>query len=501
MDATGASPLNDQPTDRAEQDPMLDFGDTYDVVVLGGGVAGENAADRARRGGLSAVLVEAELVGGECSYWACIPSKALLRPVELLAGARRTPGAAEAVTGELDSRAVFRRRDWFVGKDPDKPFGHDDAGQVSWLDSKGIAFVRGHARLAGEKRVAVSTSDGAVRMLVARHAVVVATGTTASVPPIPGLREAKPWTSHEATNAEAAPRRLVVLGGGVVGCEMAQAMRGLGSEEVTVVHRGQRLLERNEPFAGELLAAAFAEAGIDVLIGRSVTGVRRPQQGGEVTVVLDDGSELVGDELLAAVGRRPRTADVGLATVGLEPGSYVKVDNSMHALGGWLYACGDVTGRNLLTHMGKYQARVAGDVIAARATGKADDLPAHRALADEAWVPQVVFTDPQVCAVGLTEEQARGRGLPIRTVEYDIGKVSGASLLSAGYTGRAKLVVDTDRQVVVGAAFVGADLAELVHSATVAVVGEVPLNRLWHAVPSYPTVSEVWLRLLEEYGL
>ena len=464
---------------------------TCDVVVVGAGPAGEVVAGRVAAAGLSAVVVESDLVGGECSYWACIPSKALLRPLHAVRAAQRLPGAREAVRGAVDVAAVLARRDAFTGSH------RDDSGQVRWLEEAGVDLVRGHGRLAGELRVDVEQGDGTVLALQARWAVVLATGSSAAVPPVPGLRAARPWTSREVTSAEAVPGRLLVMGGGVVGLEMAQAFRGLGSE-VVVLERGDRLLGRLEPFAGELLADAFRDDGIDLRLGVAVTRAERQEPGGPVTVHLDDGSSLTGDELLVAVGRRPATSDLGLSTVGLEPGAAVGVDDSLRVTGSdWLYAVGDVNGRTLLTHQGKYQARVASDAVVARSRGQE---PPYLAEADDAAVPQVVFTDPEVTAIGLSSAEATARGLRVRVVTYDIGSTAGGSLHADGYRGRACLVVDEDASVVVGATFVGHDVAELLHSATVAVVGRVPLERLRHAVPSFPTMSEVWLRLLEEYG-
>ncbi|MFB9677266.1 dihydrolipoyl dehydrogenase family protein [Streptosporangium vulgare] len=467
--------------------------DEFDVVVVGAGPAGENVADRAVRGGLTAAIVERELAGGECSYWACIPSKALLRPVELAAEVARVPGLTP---GPIDTAAVLARRDEAVSH-------FDDAGQVEWIKNVPAEFVRGHGRLDGPRRVVVTAKDGSVRTLTARCAVVLATGTGAAVPPIPGLAEASPWTSREVTAARSVPGRLAVLGGGVVACEMAQAMHGLGARETTVLARSG-LLGRMEPFAGELVAASFAEAGITVRTGVKVTRVERPAPGGPVTVHLSEGPPVEADELLVATGRRPATGDIGLETVGLEAGSTVKVDDSMRATGvsdGWLYAVGDINGRALLTHMGKYQARVCGDVIAARAKGEPDDLPGLRDLADAYGAPQVVFTDPQVASVGRTEAEARAEGFDVRVVEYDLAKVTGAYLQGEGYRGKVKAVVDERRRVLLGVTFAGPAVGEMLHSATIAVVGEVPLDRLWHAVPSFPTVSEIWLRLLETYGL
>lgn len=477
-----------------------DPGDTFDVVVVGAGPVGENAADRAVQGGLTVAVVESELVGGECSYWACMPSKALLRSGQVLRAALAVPGARQAVTGGLDTTAVLERRDAFAS-------GFDDTSQVSWLDGAGVALVRGHGRLAGPRRVQVTARDGSVRTLLARHAVVLATGTTSAFPPVDGLVAARPWTNREATAAKEPPRRLAVLGGGVVAAELATAWRDLGSEQVVVLEQGPRLLARMEPFASDAVADGLRGRGVDVRLGAVLRQVDRPVPNGPLTLVLVSGEQLVVDELLVAAGRRPRTEDLGLETVGLEPGSALTVDDTgvVTALAaGWLYAAGDVTGRAPLTHHGKYQARAVGDAIAARAAGRlgssASAWGRFTATADHTAVTQVVFSDPEVAAVGLTEQQACDAGLTVQLAEVPLESTAGASLSGEGTTGRARLVIDADRQVIVGATFVGPDVAELLHAATIAVVAEVPLARLWHAVPAFPTVSEVWLRLLEAYG-
>lgn len=469
----------------------------FDVIVLGAGPIGQNAAERVRAAGLRVALVERELVGGECSYWACVPSKALLRPVLALADTRRVDGAREAVSGSLNAEGVFGRRNRYVTD-------WDDSGQADWVSGIGATLVRGHGRLDGARRVVVTTGDDERVALTARHAVVVCTGSRPALPDLPGMAEAKPWTNRRATDSSEVPERLAVVGAGGVGVEMATAWRGLGSE-VTLLSRGSGLLPRMEPFVGELIGRGLVGAGVDVRVGVSVRALRRPD-GTSVVLELDDGGELTVNEVLFATGRAPLTDDIGLETVGLEPGSWLEVDDTCLVRAvedGWLYGAGDVNHRALLTHQGKYQGRIAGAAIGARATGKPlDTAPwgAHATTADHHAVPQAFFTDPEAAAVGLTTQQAEDAGYRVRAVDIEIGDVvMGAKLYADGYTGRARMVVDQGSGHLLGVTMVGPGVTEMLHSATIAVAGQVPVDRLWHAVPCFPTISELWLRLLEAY--
>ncbi|MGO4229130.1 NAD(P)/FAD-dependent oxidoreductase [Arthrobacter sp. YAF34] len=494
----------------------------FDVIVIGAGAVGENVADRVVRGGLTAVLIEAELVGGECSYWACMPSKALLRPGTALHGAQTVPGAKEAVTRTLDAAAVLKRRDYFTSQ-------WQDDGQVKWVEETGIELIRGHGWITAPRKVAVAGLDGNSYALTARHAVVVATGSAPNQPPIEGLHDVEYWTTREATSAHAVPERLAVLGGGVAGVELAQAYARLGAD-VTLVARGV-LLGAFPEEAAELVAAGLRADGVDL---RLHTGTRSVSENddGSLTLALAGGpdgapatgpaataagSSLTVDKLLVTTGRHPALEGIGLDSVGLSApqGQTLRLSTDSTGLvhhaadneaagNPWLYAAGDAAGRAMLTHQGKYGARATGDAIAARARGEltGEPVPWSR-FAQTAYdhaVPNVVFTDPELANVGRTLALAEKDGFRASTVELPI-QVAGSSLHAEHYEGWAQLVIDEDRKVLLGATFAGPDVAELLHAATIAVVGEVPLDRLWHAVPSYPTISEVWLRLLEEYGL
>ncbi|MDP9479277.1 MAG: NAD(P)/FAD-dependent oxidoreductase [Actinomycetota bacterium] len=444
----------------------------FDVIVLGMGPGGEVVAGKLLASGKKVAVVERELIGGECGYWACIPSKTLLRPPEARAGAQRAAGTR---TPDLDWPEASAYRDYMIRH-------LDDAKQVESYEEQGATVFKGAGRITAPGTVEVNG-----RLLRADH-IVVATGSDASIPPIDGLRDVPVWTNREATTLKQIPERAVLVGGGPVGVELGQMLARFGAQ-VTIVQSAARLMDREDPRVGELIASALREEGIDIRVGRKVTRARK--DGADTTVELDDRSTISADVIVIGTGRTPRTRGIGLEAVGIEPGEGgLPIDETCRLAEG-LWAVGDVTGVLPFTHVAKYQARIVASTI----LGK----PAR---ADYRSIPRVVFSDPEIAGAGLTAEQARGQGLDVATATVSLPEA-----LARPWTyereprGEMGLVADRERGVLVGAWAVAPLSGEWIHQACVAIRAEIPITTLLDTAAQFPTYSEAYLIGLEKLGL
>lgn len=459
----------------------------FDVVVIGAGPVGENVAQYAHEGGLEVALVEQELLGGECSYYACMPSKALLRPIEVFETVNHLPGLHSA---QLDIPALLARRDQWVSY-------YDDANQVRWAEENGLTVYRGRGQFKGPKKVMV-LSSGKERSteieLMARKAVVIATGSKTKIPEM--YKSLAPWDNRDATGIVEIPESIIVIGGGVVAVESATWLAALGSQ-VTLLVRGDHLLgDLGAEVEGlsQVVTTGLEKKGVTVRFNTVVHSAQRPEvqhtglgkiHGGQVELQLDHGETLVSSEIMVATGRIPSVDSLGLENLQLTPQDLLEGN-----LPQWLYVVGDASGKTALTHQGKYQARVLGSALAGQGELKVEskDVP----------TPQVIFSHPQVAHVGWTLPQTEKQGIRAVAVRAQMNEVAGSLLLSNSTPGFGELIVEGDTGKLLGATFVGHEVADLIHAATVAVLAQLPVGLLRHAVPAYPTSSEIWLRLLEK---
>jgi pyruvate/2-oxoglutarate dehydrogenase complex dihydrolipoamide dehydrogenase (E3) component len=449
----------------------------YDAYVIGAGPAGTVCAGQLADGGMKVGIAERERVGGECSYWACIPSKTLLRPGEAYEGARHAPGAREAITRSIDAAAAFEWRDFQVSNYDDEA----SPSEAPWLRAKGIDLHRGNARIEGPGRIAVGDEQ------IETERIVIATGSDPIIPPVDGLADVDYWTNRDGTGLKEVPESVVVLGGGPVGAELAQALSRFGAKVAIV--EGNRLLAREGRDAGDAIGRQLKAEGIELHLGKHADQVRA--ENGGVTVRLNDGAMLAAKRILVATGRRPRVKDLGLETIGLDPESrQVDVDQQLRTKANNVWAIGDATGVALFTHVGKYQGRVAAGAMLGKEV-RAD----YRAL------PRVTFTDPQVAGAGMTEDQAEERGIELTTGRTEIASVARTSTYTRDYDklpGFLTLIADRRRGVLIGATAVGPEAGEWLQQATLAIRAEVSVGVLRDTIQPFPTFSEIFVEALAE---